>query len=39
MDEILKDADVIHQCMNDLTEPVKEKKQVRFDRLYAEFVM
>lgn len=39
MDEVLKDADVIHHCMNDLSKPVKEKEQARFDRLCAEFGM
>ena len=37
MDEVLKDADVIHHCMNDLAKPVKEKEQARFDKLCAEF--
>ncbi len=39
MDEVLKDADVIHHCMNDLSKPVKEKEQARFDRLCAELGM
>jgi len=39
MDEILKDADVIHHCMNDLSKPVKEKEQARFDKLCTEFGM
>lgn len=39
MDEVLKDADVIHHCMNDLSKPVKEKEQERFDKLCAEFGM
>ena len=39
MDEVLKDADVIHHCMNDLSKPIKEKEQARFDRLCAEFGM
>lgn len=39
MDEVLKDADVIQHCMNDLSKPVKEKEQVRFDKLCAEFGM
>ena len=39
MDEVLKDADVIHHCMNDLSKPIKEKEQSRFDRLCAEFGM
>ena len=37
MDEVLKDADVIHHCMNDLSKPIKEKEQERFDKLCAEF--
>lgn len=39
MDEVLKDADVIHHCMNDLSKPVKEKEQARFAQLCAEFGM
>ena len=39
MDEALKDADVIHHCMNDLSKPVKEKEQARFDKLCKEFRM
>lgn len=39
MDEVLKDADVIHHCMNDLSKPVKEKEQARFDKLCKEFGM
>ena len=39
MDEVLKDADVIHHCMNDLSKPIKEKEQARFDRLCVEFGM
>ena len=37
MDEVLKDADVIHHCMNDLSKTVKEKEQERFGKLCAEF--
>lgn len=37
MDEVLKDADVIHHCMNDLSKAIKEKEQTRFDKLCAEF--
>ncbi|MBR3103689.1 MAG: HD domain-containing protein [Lachnospiraceae bacterium] len=37
MDEVLKDADVIHHCMNDLSKPIKEKEQVRYEKLCAEF--
>ena len=39
MDEVLKDADVIHHCLNDLSKPIKEKEQARFDNLCAEFGM
>ena len=39
MDEVLKDADVIHHCMNDLSKPIKEKEQARFDKLCKEFGM
>lgn len=39
MDEVLKDADVIHHSMNDLSKPVKEKEQARFKKLCAEFGM
>ena len=38
-DEALKDADVIHHCMNDLSKPVKDKERARFDALCAEFGM
>ena len=37
MDEILKDADVIDHCLKDLSKPVKEKEQARYDKLCAEF--
>ena len=39
MDEVLKDADVIHHCMNDLSKPIKEKEQTRFHKLCEEFGM
>ena len=39
MDEVLKDADVVHHCMNDLSKPIKEKEQARYDKLCAEFGM
>ena len=39
MDEVLKDADVIHHCMNDLSKAVKEKEQARFEKLCEEFGM
>ena len=37
MDELLKDADVIHHCLNDVAKPVKEKEQKRFESICAEF--
>ena len=37
MDEVLKDADVIHHCMNDLSKPIKEKEQAQFDGLCAAY--
>ncbi len=39
MDEVLKDADVIHHCMNDLSKAIKEKEQARYDSLCKEFGM
>ena len=39
MDECLKDADVIHHCMNDLSKAIKEKEQARYDDLCKEFGM
>ena len=39
MDEVLKDADVIHHCMNDLSKDIKEKEQTRFKNLCDEFGM
>ena len=39
MDEVLKDADVIHHCMNDISKPVKEKELARFEKLCTEFGM
>lgn len=39
MDEVLKDADVIHHCMNDLSKMVKEKEKARFASLCEEFGM
>ena len=39
MDEVLKDADVIHHCMNDMSKAIKEKEQARFDKLCEEFGM
>ena len=37
MDELLKDADVIHHTMNDTVKPIKEKEQERYDRISEEF--
>ncbi len=37
MDEILKDADAMHHIMNDLSKPIKEKEQARYDALCKEF--
>ena len=39
MDEALKDADVIHHCMNDLSKAVKDKEKARFESLCIEFGM
>lgn len=39
MDEVLKDADVIHHCMNDISKPVKDKERARFEKLCSEFGM
>ena len=39
MDEALKDADVIHHCMNDISKAVKDKEQARFTALCHEFGM
>ena len=39
MDEVLKDADVIHHCMNDLSKAVKDKEKERFAALCKEFGM
>ena len=38
-DEVLKDADVISHCMNDISKPIKEKEQARFENLCEEFQM
>ena len=38
-DEILKDADVIHHVMNDLSKDIKEKEQKRYEDLCKEFGM
>ena len=39
MDEVLKDADVIHHCMNDLSKEIKDKEKGRFESLCKEFGM
>ena len=39
MDEVLKDADVIHHCMNDMSKAVKDKEKARFESLCKEFGM
>jgi len=39
MDEVLKDADVIHHCMNDLSKAVKDKEKARYESLCKEFGM
>ena len=36
MEELLKDADVLHHCFNDPSKPVKEKEQKRFEALNRE---
>ena len=35
-DEVLKDADVIHHCFQDLSKPVKDKEKARFNALIDE---
>ena len=37
MDEVLKDADVIHHCMNDLSKEIKDKEKKRYAALRKEF--
>lgn len=37
MDEVLKDADVMHHTMNNMNKPVKEKEQKRYEALRKEF--
>ena len=36
MDELLKDADVIHHTLNDTSKAIKEKEQARYDRICEE---
>ncbi|MCR4667248.1 MAG: HD domain-containing protein [Desulfovibrio sp.] len=37
LDEVLKDADVMHHTMNDLSKAVKEKEAARYSALRQEF--
>ena len=37
LDEVLKDADVMQHCMDDLAKPVKEKEAARYQALRREF--
>lgn len=37
LDEVLKDADVMHHTMNDLSKPVKDKELGRYRNLRKEF--
>lgn len=37
LDEVLKDADVMHHCMNDLSKAVNDKEIARFAALRKEF--
>ncbi len=37
MDEVLKDADVVHHCMNDLAKEVKAKEKARYESICNEF--
>lgn len=37
MDEVLKDADVRHHVMNDLSKEVKDKERARHEALRREF--
>ena len=39
LEELLKDADVVHHCMNDFSKAVKEKEKARFESLCKEFGM
>ncbi len=39
MDELLKDADVIHHCMNDPSKGIKEKERARYESICQEFGM
>ena len=37
LEEVLKDADVIHHCFHDPSKPVKDKEKERYNRLIREF--
>ena len=37
LEEVLKDADVIHHCFHDPSKPVKDKEKERYNRLISEF--
>ena len=37
MDEVLKDADVIHHSLGDPTKDIKPHEQVRYEKLCSEF--
>ena len=37
LDEVLKDADVMHHCMNDMSKAVKDKEVARYGALRKEF--
>lgn len=37
MDELLKDADVIHHCMNDPAKDIKERERARYEKICEEF--
>ena len=39
LDEVLKDADVVHHCMNDLSKAVKDKEKSRYEAICREFGM
>ena len=39
MDELLKDADVVHHCMNDVSKAVKDKEKSRYESICKEFGM
>lgn len=39
MDEVLKDADVVHHCMNDLSKAVKDKEKSRYEAICEELGM